>query len=77
MMEISSITDKRTGKNICPLKSVEVKALIGDDLAEVTVEQHYVNLNTGNIEAIYTFPIRHKAMVNNFKAKIGENRDYR
>lgn len=72
MMEMSCIIDRKTGKNTCPLLSVEAGAVIGDGLAEVTVTQNYINSTGGNIEALYTFPLPHKAQVSGFNAKIGE-----
>jgi len=71
-MGMSSILERKTGKSVCPLQNVEVRALIGEGLAEVTVIQNYANLSGRNIEALYTFPIPHNAQVNSFKAKINE-----
>lgn len=72
MMETSCIVDRKTGKSVCPLKSVEVKGTIGDELAEVVVVQNFLNDRQNSIEAIYTFPLPHRASVNGFSARVGE-----
>lgn len=71
MNEMNCITDKLTGKSACPLLGTEVSAVIDMNMAEVTVIQNYINTRPGSIEAIYTFPLPHKAAVTGFKAKIG------
>lgn len=73
MNEISCITDRSTGKPACPLLGTEVSAVIDMSMAEVTLTQNYVNTNPGCIEALYTFPLPHKAVVTGFKAKIGND----
>lgn len=73
MNEISSITDKSTGKPACPLLSTEASAVIDMHMAEVTIIQNYVNTSPESIEALYTFPLPHKAVVTGFKANIGND----
>lgn len=73
MNEISCITDKLTGKPACPLLGTEVSAVIDKNMVEVTLMQNYVNTGTGSIEALYTFPLPHKAVITGFKAKIGND----
>lgn len=73
MMETGCILDKKTGKGVCPLQDVEVKAVIGDGLTEVVVVQNFINNTQEVIEALYTFPLPHRASVNGFKARVGKN----
>lgn len=71
VFEASCILDRTTGKSVCPLQSAEVTASVDLSMAEVTLVQNYINAGTGNIEALYIFPLPHKAVVTGFKAKIG------
>ncbi len=71
--EISYITNKLTGKPACPLLDAEVSAVIDTNMAEVTLTQNYINTSPGNIEALYTFPLPHQAVVTGFKARIGND----
>jgi Ca-activated chloride channel family protein len=71
--EISCITDKSTGKAACPLLGTEVSAVIDMNMAEVTLIQNYINTSPGSIEALYTFPLPHMAVVTGFRAKIGND----
>lgn len=75
-MEICSIVDRKTGISVCPLKSVEAGASIGDELAQVTIVQNYINTSTVSIEALYTFPLPHKAQVNSLKVRLGDSEIY-
>lgn len=73
MQDICCVFDQKTGKPACPLQNVEIHAVIGSTIAEVTLVQNYVNTANGNIEALYTFPLPHNAQVTGFNGKIGEN----
>lgn len=65
------ITDKKTGKAVCPLKNVEISAFIDASVAEVTLTQNYINTSHHSIEALYTFPVPHDAQVTGFKCRMG------
>lgn len=71
--EISYITNKLTGKPACPLLGAEVSAVLDTNMAEVTLTQNYMNTSPGSIEALYTFPLPHQAVVTGFKARIGND----
>ena len=73
MEDICCIIDPKTGKPACPLQNVEINAVIGDKIAEVTLQQNYLNTGSSYIEALYTFPLPHNAQVTGFIGKIGEN----
>ena len=69
MMEMSCVIDKKTGIQVCPLQNVEAKAVIDENMAEVTLLQNYQNVGNGNIEALYTFPMPHNAQVTGLDRK--------
>lgn len=71
VFKTSCILDRTTGKPVCPLQSAEVTAFVDLSMAEVTLIQNYINTGIGNIEALYIFPLPHKAVVTGFKVKIG------
>lgn len=70
---ICCIIDKKTGVPACPLQDVEIEAVVGSTIAEVTLKQSYINTGKAGIEALYTFPLPHNAQVTGFAGKIGEN----
>jgi Uncharacterized protein containing a von Willebrand factor type A (vWA) domain len=72
MKDICCIIDKKTGEQACPLKNVEVKAVINSTMSEVTLTQNYINTGNKNIEAIYTFPMPHNAQVTGFRVKMAD-----
>ena len=53
-----------------PLNRVHVTAKVVDFVAQVTVEQHYVNQEKQPIEAVYKFPVEEEAAVVEFQAEI-------
>lgn len=53
-----------------PLKSVALKVRVLDFVAQVTVEQEYVNVENRPIEALYLFPVEEEAAVIDFEAKV-------
>lgn len=67
------IIDAISGKAVCPLLNVEIRAVVQNTIAEVTVTQNYINLSNGNIEGLYMFPLPHKAQVTGFTCKAGVN----
>lgn len=56
----------------CPLEHTDVKAEISGLLARVTVEQKFANPFDEAIEAVYVFPLPHRAAVDRMTMKIGE-----
>jgi len=53
-----------------PLKKVVVHSKIKDTIAEVYLQQTYINNSEETIEAIYKFPLSSKAVVESFEADI-------
>jgi len=53
-----------------PLTGVSVKARIIGSIAEVSIEQHYVNREKNPIEAVYKFPLDEGAAVRGFMAEM-------
>jgi len=58
----------------CPLKHTDVKADISGFIARVTVTQTFQNPYDESIEAVYVFPLPHKAAVDDMTMVIGERR---
>jgi Ca-activated chloride channel homolog len=56
----------------CPLKRTDVKADISGFLARVTVTQEFENTAKEKIEAVYVFPLPHKAAVDNMTMHVGD-----
>lgn len=73
MQDICCIIDQKSGKPACPMQNVEISAVIGSMIAEVTLVQNYINIANYSIEAAYIFPLPHNAQVTGFKGRIGEN----
>ena len=49
---------------------IKTNSRVVDFVAEVTVEQHYVNREANPIETIYMFPIEEEAAVIDFYAEV-------
>ena len=64
--------DKGGGQAICPLKHTDVKAEISGTMARVRVTQEFQNPTSETIEAIYVFPLPHRAAVNSMNIKVGD-----
>lgn len=56
----------------CPLKHTAVRAAISGPLARVTVVQQFVNPYPDTIEAVYIFPLPHRAAVDHLTMRIGD-----
>src|SRR5688572_25758942 len=56
----------------CPLKRTDVKADIAGFLARVTVTQEFENTAKDKIEAVYVFPLPHKAAVDSMTMHVGD-----
>ncbi len=56
----------------CPLKHTSVKAEISGFVARVRVEQEFVNESAEWLEAVYTFPLPHRAAVDEMTLRVGE-----
>lgn len=54
------------------LESVRVSGQIRDLACELSVQQTFVNPSENNVEAVYTFPLPHGAVLLNLVAKVGE-----
>ena len=53
-----------------PLRNVNLNIKVVDFIAEVAVEQEYVNRENKPIEVVYSFPVEESAAVNGFEAVI-------
>lgn len=58
----------------CPLKHTDVKADVSGFIARVRVKQTFHNPTQERIEAVYVFPLPHKAAVDEMTMVIGERR---
>jgi len=58
----------------CPLKHTDVEAEISGFIARVTVTQVFHNPLQEKIEAVYVFPLPHKAAVDDMTMVVGEKR---
>ncbi|MFO8013550.1 MAG: VIT domain-containing protein [Phycisphaerae bacterium] len=58
----------------CPLKHTDVEAEISGFIARVTVTQVFHNPLDETIEAVYVFPLPHKAAVDDMTMVVGEKR---
>jgi len=58
----------------CPLKHTDVQAEVSGFIARVTVTQTFYNPLGENIEAVYVFPLPHKAAVDDMTMVIGGRR---
>ncbi|HEX2947592.1 MAG TPA: VIT domain-containing protein [Clostridia bacterium] len=68
---LNCILDVRNGGPACPLRNVEISAVLDSSMAEVTLTQNYMNTSDHPIEALYTFPLPHGAQVTGFSCKTG------
>ncbi|MCL4790823.1 MAG: VWA domain-containing protein [Gammaproteobacteria bacterium] len=57
-----------------PLRGVSASGRLNGLLFELTVEQSYENTGRNNIEAVYTFPIPHHAVLLGLELEIGERK---
>ena len=57
-----------------PLEGVSIQGTLRGFAAEITVEQHYRNTRTKNIEAVYTFPLPMGAVLLDVELELGERR---
>ncbi|MBL8199894.1 MAG: VWA domain-containing protein [Chromatiales bacterium] len=57
-----------------PLQGVTARGRLNGLLFELTVEQTYRNTGTANIEAVYTFPVPHRAVLLGLDLEIGARR---
>ncbi len=56
----------------CPLQHTAVRAAISGPLARVTVVQQFANPYPDTIEAVYIFPLPHRAAVDHLTMRIGD-----
>ena len=66
-----SILRTADGKAL-PLERVSIRGTVRDFAAEITVEQHYRNPRSKNIEAVYTFPLPVGAVLLDLELQLGE-----
>ena len=59
---------------VMPLERVSVRGTLRDFAAEITVEQHYRNTRSKNVEAVYTFPLPVGAVLLDLELDIGGRR---
>lgn len=55
-----------------PLRGVDFQAVIRDMGAQVTVAQHFQNVEDNPIEAVYSFPLPETAAICGFEVRLGE-----
>lgn len=63
MNAVTEGTLRTTGGRALPLKGTDVRATIAGPIAEVELEQRFVNETVETIEAVYAFPLPHGASV--------------
>jgi len=56
----------------CPLKHTDVHVDVSGAFARVTLQQRYANPYADKIEAVYTFPLSHRAAVDRMTMTIGD-----
>ncbi len=71
---LNCIMDVKTGEPVCPLRNVEINAVLDTFVSEVTLTQNYLNTSGQTIEALYTFPVPHDAQVTGFTCRISGDR---
>ncbi|MBX7218330.1 MAG: TonB family protein [Blastocatellia bacterium] len=69
--QLTTLDLEQKPKGTCPLKHTDVKANISGFLARVTVTQEFINPFKEKIEAVYTFPLPHRAAVDDMTMRIG------
>ncbi len=65
------VISKNSETDRLPLKSTEANVKITGVIADVTINQTYINAGKNTLEAVYTFPMSTKAAVYAMKMKIG------
>jgi Ca-activated chloride channel family protein len=68
-----SILRTKDGKAM-PLERMSIQGALRDYAAEITVEQHYRNPRSTNIEAVYTFPLPVGAVLLDLELQLGDRR---
>lgn len=68
--EPSAVLKSTTGEAV-PLKGVNARGQLTGLLFELTVEQVYENNSEQNIEAVFTFPVPHRAVLLGLELEIG------
>lgn len=58
------------GKVTLPLKTVNIKARVAEQVAEATIEQVFQNTCTEHIEAVYIFPLAGGSVVTSFELQV-------
>jgi len=71
-LEVAGKDGTYTGS--CPLMHTEVKAEISGVLSRVTVRQKFRNSYEAPIEAVYTFPLPHKAAIDDMTVLLGDRK---
>ena len=67
--------DRYTHQEIqCPLKHTDVQADISGNMARVKVTQEFQNNSRETIEAIYVFPLPHRAAVSAMNLMVGDHK---
>jgi Ca-activated chloride channel family protein len=71
--EAKAVLESTDGTPV-PLQGVSARGRLTGLLFELTVEQTYRNTGRANIEAVYTFPIPHRAVLLGLDLEIGERK---
>ncbi len=66
--------DKKGKTLVLPLRHTAVDAQVAGAVASVKVTQHFVNPSSGPIEAVYVFPLPHRAAVYGMTITVGNRR---
>lgn len=69
----AAILQSEAGDTV-PLRGVTAKGRLTGLLFELSVEQRYENTSASNIEAVYTFPVPHRATLLGLELEIGERK---
>lgn len=69
----AAILESETGDTV-PLRGVTARGRLTGLLFELSVEQSYENTGDSNIEAVYTFPVPHRATLLSLDLEIGERK---
>jgi hypothetical protein len=69
---LDAFDEKGNALGPCELKHTDVKAEISGRLIRVGIEQVYRNPHADKIEAVYTFPMSHRAAVDRMRMRIGD-----
>ncbi|HIB83205.1 MAG TPA: VWA domain-containing protein, partial [Chromatiaceae bacterium] len=60
------------GRHSIPLISTRINGSQHDVMADITIEQTFENVESSAIEAVYTFPLPHKAVLMGLEVVLGE-----